>query len=148
MYVLLLRLQLSRIFSFLSTESLSSLRAKLISPGTVTPLNVCLDNKVEMGTFSLEKPEAFHFHKMLSTGKGVSVLEAVQQECLKAGASQLTSSIEQELINATDSDGCTLLHHAARCNKSATIKILLDGGNVDIDQVQNMGFTALHLAVR
>ena len=80
---------------------------------------------------------------MLSSGQGVSVLEAVQQEYLKEGG-----STEEELINATDSDGCTLLHHAARCNKSATINILLDGGNFDIDRVQNMGFTALHLAVR
>ena len=49
---------------------------------------------------------------MLSSGQGVSVLEVVQQEYLKAGGSQLTSSTEEELINATDSDGCTLLHHA------------------------------------
>lgn len=103
-----------------------------------------------MGTYSRKKPEGFHknFHRMLSSGQGVSVLEAVQQEYLKGGGSQLTSSTEEELINATDSDGCTLLHHAARCNKSATINILLDGGNFDIDRVQNMGFTALHLAVR
>ena len=103
-----------------------------------------------MDSYSQEKPEGFHknFHRMLLTGQGVSVFEAVQQECLKEGGFQLTSSTEEELFNATDSDGCTLLYHAARCNKSATINILLDVGNVDIDQVQNMGFTALHLAVR
>ncbi|XP_074625241.1 transient receptor potential cation channel subfamily A member 1-like [Acropora palmata] len=130
-------------------ESPSSVRKKLISETSLDG-STCLDDNVEMDTYSQEKPEGFHknFHRMLSTGQGVSVLEAVQQECLKEGGSQLTSSTEEELFNATDSDGCTLLHHAARCNKSATINILLDVGNVDIDQVQNMGFTALHLAVR
>lgn len=126
-----------------------SLRTKLISPATVTPMNVSLDDALEMELRPPAKPLVNRpkYHHMLSTGKGVSVFEAVRQERLKAGATKLTS-IEQELINATDSNGYTILHHAARCNRPEALDLLLDDGDVDIDQVENMGFTALHLAVR
>ena len=128
-----------------------SIRTKLSSSGrAVTPLNVLLqDPDMELSTACQKKSRGFNkqFQRMLSQGKGVSVFEVVRQERQKAGETELPLA-DQTFLSAKDSDGFTILHYAARCNQAETINLLLDNGGVDIDQVENMGFTALHVAVR
>ena len=52
---------------------------------------------------------------------------------------------EQAAVNAKDNDGNTLLHHAARRNKSARAEELLKGG-ADVNAKNKLGNTPLHLA--
>ena len=115
----------------------------------MTPLNVSLqDPAMELST-AFKKPRGLNkcYQWMMSEGKGVSVFEALRQERLKPGATGLPLA-DQIVLSDKDNDGLTILHHAARCNQAETINFLLDNGAVDIDQVENMGFTALHVAVR
>ena len=84
--------------------------------------------------------------QMLSQGKGVSVFEAVKQEGLKSGGAGLPLAFEK-LLTAKGSDGTTILHDAARCNHVDTVNMLVEN-DVDIDLVENNGYTALHVAVR
>ena len=140
-----------------------SIRAKLSSSGrTVTPLNVSLDEAalprnapqdeaaMEL-SIACKQRQGFNkqFQQMLSHGKGASVFEALKQQRLTEGANALPLA-DQSLLTAKDSDGFTILHYAARCNQAEAVNLLLDSGGVgvDIDRVENMGFTALHVAVR
>ena len=83
---------------------------------------------------------------MFSQGRGVSVFEAVRQEGLKSGRAELPLAFEQ-LLTSKERDGTTILHDAARCNHVDTVNMLADN-DVDLDLVENNGYTALHVAVR
>jgi len=129
--------------------SLPSIRSKLSSSGrTVTPLNINMDEKTMELLPRPKKPRGFNkqFQQMLSQGKGISVFEAIRQERLKLGATEIPFA-DEKVLTAKDNDGFTILHHAARCNVAEAVNILLDNG-VDVDRVENMGFTPLHVAVR
>ena len=137
------------LFLFVILGSLPSIRSKLSSSGrTVTPLNVNMDEKPMELLPRPKKRRGFdkQFQQMLSQGKGVSVFEAITQERLKLGATGI-SFADEKLLTAKDSDGFTILHHAARCNIAEAVNSLLDNG-VDVNRVENMGFTPLHIAVR
>ena len=124
------------------------MKSKLSSSGaTVTPLNIhpamelSIPHKKRRGSNK-------HFQQMLTQGKGVSVFETVRKERREAGeTAALESLADPTLFDTKDNDGFTILHHAARCNQAETINLLLDNG-MDIDLVENKGFTALHIAVR
>ena len=77
------------------------------------------------------------FLEKLSQGKGASLFEVKQGQL----------GLENGVLNMTDIEGCSILHHAARCNKVDAVTILLDNG-ADIDVLNSFGYTALHIAVR
>ena len=114
----------------------------------MTPLNINMDEKTMELLPRPKKPRGFNkqFQQMLSQGKGISVFEAIRQERLKLGATEIPFQ-DEKVLTAKDNDGFTILHHAARCNVAEAVNILLDNG-VDVDRVENMGFTPLHVAVR
>ena len=82
-----------------------------------------------------------HMLKMLSQGKGTSIFEVANQGL------QQTGTIDKEILSAKDNEGCSLLHHAARCDQAKLVSFLLDKG-ADIDMKGDNGCTALYVAVR
>ena len=59
------------------------------------------------------------------------------------------------IVDTSDCDDYTLLHHASEYGNTAVVKMLIEAGaDVDkittcfLDQFQDSGFTALHLAVK
>lgn len=83
---------------------------------------------------------------MLSQGKGVSVFETLNPESLKLEGLKLPLA-DENFLRSKDSDGFTVLHHAARCNQADVVKFLVEKG-AGIDLVENNGYTPLHVAVR
>ena len=86
------------------------------------------------------------FQQMLSQGKGVSVFETLNPERLKLEGLKLPLA-DENFLRSKDSDGFTVLHHAARCNQADVVKFLVEKG-AGIDLVENNGYTPLHVAVR
>ena len=109
---------------------------------TVKPLDKD-DTGMELSA-SGKKPKGLNEHhmlKMLSRGKGTSIFDIALQGL------QGTGIVDKEVLSATDNEGFSLLHHAARCDQAKLVSVLLDNG-ADIDMKGDNGFTALHIAVR
>lgn len=126
-----------------------TIRTKLVPSGaTVTPLNLGMDDAAMELNLSKKHPGKFNekFQQMLSHGKGVSVFETLNPERLKLEGLQLPLA-DENFLRSKDSDGFTVLHHAARCNQADVVKFLVEKG-AGIDLVEKNGYTPLHVAVR
>jgi len=65
-----------------------------------------------------------------------------------SSSSPSSSSSSSSMVDATDFDGCTALHHAARSGSCRVVELLLAASPALLDAVDNDGCTALLYAVK